>query len=345
MEPQDAMNVSPEIDIDRKREEWREAFLVALWESKTAHKAPPGPSRGRLWPWEVVRPLVAETAKLSSPEIVERRVLQFVNPDPASSKDESTVKNMAVAIQMLLPGESARPHRHSMNALRFVLEGEGATTIVDGKPCPMEPGDLILTPAWCWHEHRHDGNKPVMWLDALDVPLHAYMGTAQFEAGPIKEAPETLPDDAFMHPNILPAESGTRHDYSPVFRYPYKEAVAALANAPLGPDGAKWVRYVNPLTAGAPMSTMDCRLMGVDAQQVTRAYRSNANAFCLVLDGTGQTDVGDDTHCWKPKDIFTIPQGNWVVHRTTDEGARMLVVSDREVMRRIGLFEEEYRTG
>ena len=92
---------------------------------------------------------------------------------------------LSAAIQILLPGESARPHRHSMNALRFVLEGRGGVTVVNGKECHMEFGDLILTPAWTWHEHIHRGNEPMIWLDALDVPLHLYLGTAEFQPGPV----------------------------------------------------------------------------------------------------------------------------------------------------------------
>jgi gentisate 1,2-dioxygenase len=58
-----------------------------------------------------------------------------------------------------------------MNALRFVIEGKGASTIVDGKDCPMEEGDLVITPGWTWHEHVHRGDAPIIWLDALDAPM------------------------------------------------------------------------------------------------------------------------------------------------------------------------------
>ena len=97
---------------------------------------------------------------LANPAAVERRVLSLVNPGSKSVEDEATIQNLSAAIQILLPGELARPHRHSMNALRFVLEGSGALTVVDGKPCAMEFGDLILTSAWCWHEHVDRGNGP-----------------------------------------------------------------------------------------------------------------------------------------------------------------------------------------
>src|SRR5690606_28203184 len=119
----------------------------------------------------------------------------------------------------------------------------GAETVVDGKACPMEFGDLILTPNWCWHEHHHYGTEPVLWLDALDVPLHAYLGTVQFQPGPMVVKPDTVPDAAFQSTNIMPESISARRDHSPVFRYPYADAVAAVSNTPPSQDGVRRVRY------------------------------------------------------------------------------------------------------
>src|SRR5262249_2292535 len=178
--------------------------------------------------------------------------------------EQRTSKTLAANIQVLLPGEKARPHRHTMNALRFVLEGSGAITIVDGKPCPMEEGDLILTPAWTWHEHIHEGQAPILWLHGTDVPLQQYLGTGAFEAGPAAQLPETIADAAFAVANVVPDSNFTTKDYSPVFRYPYATAAAAVAVAPPARDGSRRVRYVNPLTGGAGMGVMGCFLVRLD---------------------------------------------------------------------------------
>ena len=178
-------------------EQWKDHHLAPLWLSPTAHRPPPPPQEAHLWEWAKTRPLLEHAFGETSPDVVERRVLQYMTPYARSAEDEYTVGTMLCCVQCLLPGETARPHRHSMGALRFVLEGQGAETLVNGKPCPMEYGDLILTPAWCWHEHRHEGDAPVLWLDALDVPLHAWLGTVRFQPGPVVDAPETLPDAAF----------------------------------------------------------------------------------------------------------------------------------------------------
>jgi gentisate 1,2-dioxygenase len=329
-------------DPDAVRAAWREAHLVPLWESPTAHKPPAGPEHSYRWSWSTLRPLLTEACGLTSPAAVERRVLQLVNPRARSPEDEATVRNLSAAIQILMPGESARPHRHSMNALRFILEGSGAVTIVNGKSCAMEVGDLILTPAWCWHEHHHRGAGPMIWLDALDVPLHLYLGTTEFQPGPVTTMPETVADSAFAVANILPESASGAPPHSPVFRYPYEDAAAAVAAAPIGADGIRRVRYVNPLTGGASMSLMDSHLIQLEAGRPSLPYRTNGNAVCSVVEGSGESRIGDQTLSWRPKDIFTLPQGNWISHRADAGMARLFVTSDREVLARLGLLKEEY---
>ena len=107
-------------NLDDLRQAWKAAHLVPLWESPTAHKPPAPPDRTHLWQWADVRPLIAGAIDITDPHAVERRVLQLVNPHPRNADDEATARTLAAALQILLPGETARPHRHSMNALRFV---------------------------------------------------------------------------------------------------------------------------------------------------------------------------------------------------------------------------------
>ena len=288
-----------------------------------------------------MRPLVELAFDETSPAAVERRVLQLMSPMSKSAADEFTVGNVLAAIQCLLPGESARPHRHTMAALRFLLEGSGAVTVVDGKACPMEYGDLILTPNWCWHEHHHNGTGPVLWLDVLDVPLHASLGTVKFQPGPMLVAPETMSDAAFSVPNIVPDEIPVRRDHSPVFRYPYADAAVAVSHVPQSRDKARRVRYVNPVDGGPAMELLDSLLVQVDEGLGTLPTRSSANALYAVVEGRGESTIGDKVVTWGPKDIFTAPQGNWVSHRCFSGPARLFMVTDREVLRRLNLYWEE----
>lgn len=330
------MSLNP---YDELRNKWKQANLAPLWESPTAHRPPPPPDRPLHWGWPTLRPLLEGAMQITSPEAVERRVLLLVNDQPRTPDDEATVRTLSAAIQMLLPGERARPHRHTMNALRFVLEGTGATTLVDGKACHMEEGDLILTPAWTWHEHQHEGDAPALWLDVLDVPIHLWLGTVAFQPGPINDAPHTFPDAAFCSPNILPV--GEYHaPHSPVFRYPYADALRAMAHAPQAADGSRRVRYANPLTGGPAMNLIDASMIELTVGRPTSPLMSNSNTVCCVVEGEGRSSIGETVVNWGPKDIFTLPQHNRVVHEAASPVARMLMVSDRDALQRLGILSE-----
>jgi gentisate 1,2-dioxygenase len=326
---------------DQIRAGWKANHIRPLWENPVAHKARDGGPRPHLWPWSVVRPAIDGAMTITTPAAVERRVLQLVDPEN-DSPASGTTTNIAANLQVLLPGEKARPHRHTMNALRFVMEGNGAYTIVDGKSCLMEEGDLVITPGWTWHEHVHKGSGPIVWMDALDAPLHRYLGTDAFEPGPVHDMPE-LPDDAaFAMPNIVPDMDGGERPFSPVFRYPWAQAAAAVAAAPAAKDGARRVRYVNPLNGASAMQLMDCYLSQIDRNTETVPYRTTSNAVCCVVEGNGSTRVGDDTLTWGPKDIFSLPHGNWITHRASSETATLFMVTDRDTLARLNLLKEQY---
>ncbi len=320
------------------RAAWRAANLHPLWENAAAHRVRDGGPAPIHWQWKNIRPLVDDAMKVATPAAIERRVLTLTD---SAGESGATTTNLTTALQILLPGERARPHRHTMNALRFVIEGSGASTIVDGKDCPMAEGDLVITPGWTWHEHVHRGSAPIIWLDALDAPLHRYLGTDVFEPGPAHDVPTAADDAAYAFANIVPELGGETPAFSPVFRYPWATAREAVRAAPYGKDGARRVRYVNPLTGGSTMPLMDCYLMQIDKGSETIRFRTTANAVCLVCEGSGTTRVGEDTVSWNAHDVFSLPHGNWITHRA-NETATLFLVSDRDALRRLDLLKEQY---
>ncbi len=324
--------------LEEIRQAWRDANVTPLWET-TAHRVADNTPRAYHWKWQVLRPLIDTAIEVTSMDNAERRVLALTNPDAIGGRNTTT--NLNGCLQVLMPGESARPHRHTANALRFVLEGGGATTMVDGKSCPMQEGDLIITPGMSWHSHVHEGHAPIVWFDALDVPLHQYLGTAVFEPGPPKEFPKTADDAAFAVPNIVP-ELPQPAPYSPVFRYPWSASLKALAAAPLARDGSRKIRYINPTTGGPVMSLLDCHMAQIDSGTQTVPCRSTSNALAVVVEGSGESRIGGETFAWQAKDIFSMPHGNWVSHRCHNGSATLFMVSDREVLRRLDLLIEEY---
>ncbi len=169
----------------------RELNLVPLWPSLRAVLPPDSrsPRRARrTGVTKALRPLLLQAGELTPIEKAERRVLVLANPGHGLEKMQASAA-MYLGMQLLLPGEWAPSHRHTPNAVRMVVEGEGAWTNVDGEKCVMQRGDLILTPTGLWHEHGHDGEQPVVWLDVLDLPLVYYMEASYHVNGDAPDGP------------------------------------------------------------------------------------------------------------------------------------------------------------
>ena len=324
---------------DADRQGWEAAHVRPLWEVPEAHAGPPPAPEGVLWSWRTMKPMIDRATEIASPALAERRVLSMVDPK-AKPGDFHTITNLNAGFQVILPGEVARPHRHSMDALRFVLDGSGAATRVDNKVAPMSRGDLVLTPAWCWHEHWHEGDAPIVWLDVLNVHTHLFLETLQFESGPAHDVPELPSDESFGFAGIRPDVSAPTA-YSPVFRYPLADAQRALALAPRSHDGSRRVRYVNPLSGGPVLPYLDCWLVQLEAGETTLPLRTNAHAVCAVVEGSGRTQVGAQSMAWERNDVFTLPHGVPISH-TAERDAFIFLVSDRELYRRLDLLTETY---
>ena len=315
------------------------AHVGALWERPARDNRPIEPSWH--WRWDALQPLIDQAVAAVSMQDAERRVLSLANPYFSQGRS-GLARNLSGALQILLPGERARPHRHSMNAIRFVLQGNGATTLVDGKPYPMAERDLILTPGWTWHEHVHDGTERMVWFDSLDSPLHAHLGTTEFEPGPVRDLQSNTADAAFIAAGMVPAAlQPERSSYSPLFRYPWGDACRALDGMAARPDGTRLLRYVNPLNGQAVTALMDCYLLALSSGNAAETRRANSNMVCVVADGEGQSQIGENRIDWSRNDVFTIPRLNLYAHSAATRDAKLFIVSDREVFRRLALLSQK----
>lgn len=318
------------------------ASVTPLWKQfASGTPSAPTPLPPHLWRWETLAPLTERAAREVPMEDVERRVLTLANPHKPSHQGPGTLRNLVGALQTLLPGETARPHRHSGNALRFVLDGSGAETIVDGKSCLMEERDLILTPVWSWHAHRHTAKGRIVWFDALDIPLYRHMNVAFFEEGPPPNLPERLPDAAFAAGGLMPQAPGDAPAYSPMFRYPWSSVLGALETMPPAADGSRRLRYVNPQTGGSAMALIDCYVLALARGRETRRYRTTSEAICVVAEGAGESRIGEHTLTWGRNDIFTLPNWNWISHKAATDDARLFLVTDRDALARLGMLHDE----
>lgn len=324
--------------------ELRDSAIWPFWEvsDEVMLSEPRAPDSARIWRWNDLLPFIDRAGREVSMENAERRALMLVNPDFGGRSFTTT--NLFAGIQILEPGEAAVSHRHTASAMRFVVEG-GGTTTVNGQPCPMEPGDLILTPNWAWHEHANPTDRRVVWLDALDIPLAQNLGPMFMEHGGTNRPDEDLsaiPDGAFAAGGYMPDIEAPAPPHSPMFRYPWTRTRAALEAAPAAPDGARRVRYTNPADGGPVIRSMDCYAWELAKGRETRPVRTTSNAIVMVVEGEGRSTIGGQTVDWAEHDVFTLPHWNWTSH-TASETARLFVYTDREVLRAFNFLREEYR--
>ncbi len=324
--------------------EMEKSAVLPLWDRyhELLKPEPVAPDRPIVWHWDALQKLIERAAREVSMADAERRVLMLVNPDFGTRPAATT--NLFAGLQILEPGESARPHRHTASALRLVIESEHGATVVNGHDCPMKPGDLILTPNWAWHSHYNRGTKRVVWLDGLDLPLAANLGAIFAEGGDPEASKPNAPffdDPAFAQGGLMPAGAGDEAPHSPMFRYPWTGVLATFHAMAPAADGSRRLRYTNPVDGGPVMPTMDCYAMQLEGGRATTAYRTTANAVCLAVDGEGTTTVGDKTIRWRKHDVFTLPHWNWISHKAASGQAHLFQFTDREVLRRAALLREE----
>jgi gentisate 1,2-dioxygenase len=264
---------------------------------------------------------------------------------PAYDMRGGTTSNLSAGLQILEPGERAQAHRHSLSAIRFIMAGSGAVTVVDGKRCPMEVGDLVLTPSWTWHEHENTSDRRAVWFDGLDAPFARHLDAVFFEQGPAREPPDDMarmPDEVLAAGGSLPQRALPKGGFSPQFRYPWKNALQSLQQMPEAADGSKLLRYTNPVTGDAVIPTLDCYLQELAAGRPTTPMRTTSNAMCVVAEGEGRTRVGEDVIEWKRGDIFTLPHWKWISHEA-DALSRLFLMTDRELLARVGYLREEWQ--
>jgi len=321
--------------------------LAPLWEVLAA-LVPPQPKTPcvpALWRYELARDLLMEAGRLISAREAERRVLVLENPGLRGAS--CITHTLYAGLQLILPGEIAPSHRHSQSALRFVVEGEGAYTAVDGERVTMHPGDFIITPSWTYHDHGNPGREPVIWLDGLDIPMVAFFDAGFAERHPDDVQPVNRPEgDALARYGsaLLPIEYEAPSLTTPVFAYPYarsREALEVLRRSgPLHACHGLKLQYANPASGGYPMPTIAAFLQLLPGGFEGEPYRSTDGTVYCVVEGRGRSNVGAKTFDWAPRDVFVVPSWCAVSHQAGDD-AVLFSFSDRPVQKAMGLWREQ----
>ena len=294
------------------------------------------------WRWRDIEAMAGRAATEVPIEDVERRALILVNP--AFGGETVTTTNLIGAFTVLQPGDKAVPHRHVAAAIRFATRADGAATIVNGRRCAMQPGDLILTPPMCWHGHINESQGRIVWFDAANMPLINTLDANFFEPGSRESNDFWQVDDGderLWEASGLVAGDAKPTPISPKYRYPGEATRRLLSAVTPNADGARWVRYVNPLTGGSVMPTLDCYAARLAKDAPTRPRRGTWNAICLVVAGQGRSTVGEHTFDWSEHDVFSIPHWRFASHAAKDGDASLFIVSDRSAFERLELLQEE----
>lgn len=300
------------------------------------------------WHWradDIHRALewIGESLKLEAGGV--RRTLRLANP----GLELGTTPTFWASIQYILPGEVATAHRHAASALRFIMAGQGANTIVDGERYEFNEGDLVLTPAWAFHDHEHKGDKPMIWLDVLDITLVRKLDAVFFEGSDVPRRPvQRFPDASYKEfgSGIMRPVHPVHAQFSnPLLVYSWARAEDALLQASaLDPDpfDDTAMEYCNPLTGGAAMPTIGTGLQRLRPGSMLRSQRHTGSSVYYVVRGDGRSTVGSKTFDWGAGDFFAIPP--WAVYahanRSLDKDAVLFHVNDFPALKALGLWRE-----
>jgi gentisate 1,2-dioxygenase len=348
----------PEITEDEQQQldqlyaDFAAAHMTPLW-TQIGGLMPVTPqpdSVPMLWRWSTLLPLAERAGELVPVgRGGERRAIALANPGlPGTAYATPT---LWAAIQYLGPREEAPAHRHVQTAFRFVVEGDGVWTNVEGDPVAMRRGDLLLTPGMHFHEHHNTSDHPMAWIDGLDIPLVRTLDAGFFEFGPDELATKETPavsrnERLWAHPGLTPVGApAPRPRSSPLMAYRWEHTDAALtAQLELEAEGHPGVvepghavvRFTNPATAGDCLSTMRCEMHRLRPRTRTATVRVAGSAVWQVFEGSGTVTVGDQHYDVGRGDLFCVP--SWAGLQITSEyGLDAFRFSDDPVFEALGL--------
>jgi gentisate 1,2-dioxygenase len=335
-------------EIEELNETLRRRWISGLWNLDHAERQSDPKTRVKphLWKWhDVYDSLLQAREKISVARgSVERRVIRLVNP--GMPETDMTSHTMLLSFQLIQPGEVAPAHRHTMAAIRFILQGQGAYTNVDGQKMVMEDGDLILTPQWSWHEHAHEGDLPMIWIDGLDVPLIQSLQAISFQpyrAGrlPVNEGIEPQAYYGMTRP------AGTQgQECMPLLHYRWRDTYPSLQRLANGAgnvhDGVA-LEYINPATNGPTLPTLSCWIQMLRPDERTKAHRHNSTGIYHAFRGSGTTIINGEPFQWEKGDTFVVPLWSWHEHanRSSTQEAILFSMHDTPILKAFGLYREE----
>jgi len=332
---------------DRFHQLIHQNHMWGLWEIASQMTPQPRPEAVPYqWKWSLLKEVVQQSCS-AVPVGDERRAMQLFNP--GLNGQWATTNTLIAAVQVLLPGEVARAHRHSPAAIRFIIEGSGAYTAVEGEKVIMHPGDFVLTPAWQWHDHGNETKETVVWMDGLDVPLTKSLNAMFFQMHQDQKASHAKPVNGskalYGHGKLTPTWVKERPVFSPLMLYSWEQTAEALHDL-RGHDGSPHdgiiLEYTHAQTGGPVLPTMSCRVQMIRKGEKTKAKRVTGSSVLHVVQGRGRSVINGQPFDWEKGDIIALP--SWAQHDFANAGAEdaiLFSISDRPVLETLGFYREE----
>ena len=332
-----------ELDRHHAAALWTVANRIEPWE-------PVSESVPVVWRYRDLRDHVLRSLDLVTPEEAGRRVVYLNNP--GRTDVAAAVGWIYAGLQAMNPGELASAHRHSASAIRFIMEGEGAYTIVDGHKMTLGENDFVLTPSGTWHEHGVEATgSPCIWQDGLDIPFVNALEANFYQVHPdLQQAVAFEVDDTtktWGNPGLAPGGGDWARGYSPMFKYEWQATYEALRKYAECTEGSAFdgvlMEYVNPVTSGPVMPTMGASMQMLRAGEHTKAHRQTGSFLYQVTRGSGFSIINGMRYDWSERDIFCVPSWAWHEHANASDrdDACLFCLSDLPVIRALGLYREQ----
>ena len=313
-------------------------YLIPLWTQigDLMPRHPRSKAVPHLWRWADLVPLAARAGGLVPVgRGGERRAIALANPGLGGRP--FATPTLWAAIQYLMPREDAPEHRHTQHAFRFVVEGEGVWTVVNGDSVAMRRGDFLPQAGWNWHAHHNSADEPMAWIDGLDIPFSYYTETQFFEFGrdELSDSERSSPEISrserlWAHPGLVPMAADDRPRGTPMLAYRWPRTDEALAEqlaledegypATLEPGHAA-VRFADPRSGADVLPTIRCEMHRIANGATTTPSRVVGSSVVQVFDGRGKVTVGDREWRVERGDMFVVPSWQvFAVESDEDQG-------------------------
>lgn len=339
-----AIHPSDDAALDVLNEELASLGLEGHWKlSGNVLASEPRPvAPAHLWQWADIRRLLLRAGEIRALDGgAGRRTVRLCLP---GLEQKWATRTIHASFQLVKPGETAEAHRHSLGALRFVVEGSGGHTTVEGEKFMMEPGDLVLTPQYTWHDHGNESDGAMIWIDGHDGPLTLALNAMFFERFSTPVQP-VRHDDRFTRRRtgaLRPRGIEKRPGGQP-YIYKWRDAqdvLAAMEPSEWDPHEGFVLDYVDPVDGGPTLPAIACRLHRLPAGRSTLRQRETCSRIYHAVQGAGRTVAEGNTLQWQAGDTFVVPGWSWCEHRADTE-AVLFAMSDEPVLQALCLFRRE----